>query len=214
MALKIKGFEFNMFGEITYLVWDEKSKEAAIVDAGMSNDAERSVIDGFIEDNRLKIKYLLNTHIHLDHTFGVHHIENRYGVKLSASPLDEPLASRVRQQAVLFHLPIDVEDVEITNRLSSGDRIELGDNFMTVISVPGHTPGGIAFYCRAQHFVITGDSLFLSSIGRTDLPGGSHSTLVRSVTENLLTLPPETVVYPGHGPATTIGHELTYNPYI
>ena len=168
--LHIKGFEFNMFGEITYVVWDDASLEAAIVDAGMSTDAERRAIDLFIAENELKIKYLLNTHVHLDHTFGVPYIEKQYGVKLSASPLDTPLADRIEQQAVLFHLPIKPSNVTIANELREGDVLYLGDNKLEVIEVPGHTPGGLAFYSPEQHFVLTGDSLFHSSIGRTDLP--------------------------------------------
>ncbi len=212
--LHIKGFEFNMFGEITYVVWDDASLEAAIVDAGMSTDAERRAIDLFIAENELKIKYLLNTHVHLDHTFGVPYIEKQYGVKLSASPLDTPLADRIEQQAVLFHLPIKPSNVTIANELREGDVLYLGDNKLEVIEVPGHTPGGLAFYSPEQHFVLTGDSLFHSSIGRTDLPGGNHATLVKAVTDNLLSLPPDTVVYPGHGQSTTIAHELRYNPFL
>ena len=203
-----------MFGEITYVVWDDASLEAAIVDAGMSTDAERRAIDLFIAENELKIKYLLNTHVHLDHTFGVPYIEKQYGVKLSASPLDTPLADRIEQQAVLFHLPIKPSNVTIANELREGDVLYLGDNKLEVIEVPGHTPGGLAFYSPEQHFVLTGDSLFHSSIGRTDLPGGNHATLVKAVTDNLLSLPPDTVVYPGHGQSTTIAHELRYNPFL
>lgn len=212
--LHIKGFEFNMFGETTYVVWDDATLDTAIIDAGMSTDAERRAIDTFIADNKLQIKYLLNTHIHLDHTFGVPYIEATYGVKLSASPLDTPLADRIEQQAVLFHLPIKPSNVTIDYPLHEGDEIKLGDCSLKVIEVPGHTPGGLAFYSPLQHFVITGDSLFHSSIGRTDLPGGNHSTLVRAVTDKLLGLPPETTVYPGHGPSTTIGHERRYNPFL
>lgn len=214
MALLIKGFEFNMFGETTYLVWDNATRETAIVDAGMSNETERHAIDSFISQNELKIKYLLNTHVHLDHTFGVPYARDRYGVALSASPLDAPLAERIEQQAVIFHLPIKPSNVIIEQELHDGDRIELGNEYLQVIEVPGHTPGGLAFYSPKGKFVLTGDSLFHSSIGRTDLPGGNHSTLIRAVTERLLTLPPDTTVYPGHGPATTIGHEARFNPYL
>lgn len=212
--LHIKGFEFNMFGETTYVVWNDESREAAIVDAGMSTDAERLAIDSFISNNKLIIKYLLNTHVHLDHAFGVPYSEKKYGIKLSASPLDTPLADRIEQQAVLFHLPIKASNVIITNQLNEGDILFLGDNKLEVIEVPGHTPGGLAFYSPEQHFVLTGDSLFYGSIGRTDLPGGNHATLVKAVTDKLLTLPANTVVYPGHGPSTTIEQELRYNPFL
>ena len=214
MALQLKGFEVNLFGEITYVVWDDVTREAAVVDAGMSNDAECKVIDDYISSNELIVKYLLNTHIHLDHVFGVEHMVRRYGVELSASMADEPLAVRVKQQAVMFHLLFTPSDVEIVHPLEGGDKLTLGDVELCVIDVPGHTPGGLAFYCPDGHMVLTGDSLFQGSIGRTDLPGGDYAQLIKSVTDNLLILPPETDVYPGHGPATTIGRERTYNPYL
>ncbi|MDE6403287.1 MAG: MBL fold metallo-hydrolase, partial [Muribaculaceae bacterium] len=182
--------------------------------AGMSDRAEREVVDGFIAANDLQVKYLLNTHIHVDHALGIPYMKQRYGVGLHASAAEEPLAALLQEQQAMFHLPVAVENVTIDTHLRAGDEIKLGDSTLTVIDVPGHTPGGIAFYCAAQHFVLTGDSLFLGSIGRTDLYGGNHDALIESVKNNLLSLPPETVVYPGHGPATTIGHERTYNPYL
>ena len=203
-----------MFGEITYIVWDDATRQTAIVDAGMSTADERAAIDTFIADNNLTVKYLLNTHVHLDHTFGAHHVMSTYGVKLSASPFDTPLADRIEQQAVLFHLPVKPRNVIIGNPLREGDTLSLGDSELKVIEVPGHTPGGLAFYSPSGHFVLTGDSLFHSSVGRTDLPGGDYKTLIKAVTDKLLTLPADTVVYPGHGEPTTIGHELRYNPFL
>ena len=212
--LKIGKFECNMFGEITYIVWDAATRQAAVIDPGMSTENECKAVDNYIEDNDLDIKYLLNTHIHLDHTFGIGHIESTYGVKLSASPADAPLAERIQQQAVMFHLPFRASNVEIAHPLVAGDVIKLGETRLVVIEVPGHTPGGLAFYAPEDHIVFTGDSLFHSSIGRTDLPGGDHTTLVKAVTGQLLSLPDNTTVYPGHGPATTIGHERNFNPYL
>lgn len=214
MALKVTSFEFNMFGELTYIIWDETSREAALIDAGMSTQAECDTIDRFIAQHNLSLKYLVNTHIHLDHCFGIPYIKNRYRLGLSASPLDRPLADRIEQQSVMFHLPIKASNVTIDSELRQNDTLTLGDNKIEVIEVPGHTPGGLALYAPADHFVITGDSLFHSSIGRTDLPGGDHATLVNAVSKKLLTLPPDTVVYPGHGPSTTIGHEQVFNPYL
>lgn len=214
MSLKLASFEFNPFGEITYIVWDPTSHEAAIVDAGMSNDRERAAIDHFLAEHSLTVKYLINTHMHIDHSFGISYIKDNYHVGVSASPYDEPLSKGLEQQAVMFHLPFKVDNVEIDHPLHDGDALLLGDNELTVIRVPGHTPGGIALYDAADKFVLTGDSLFHSSIGRTDLPGGDHATLVKAVTDRLLTLPGDTTVYPGHGPATSIAHERTFNPYL
>lgn len=214
MSLRVKPFEFNMFGEITYVVWDSVSHQGAVIDPSMVSWVEENQIDTFIADNGITVKYLVNTHLHIDHCFGVNHMRTRYGVGISASSADEFLAARIAQQAQMFHLPIQPDNVAIEHRLSDGDTLKLGNETIQVIAVPGHSPGGIALYAPESGFVITGDSLFQRSIGRTDLPGGDHSTLIRSVTDRLLTLPGETKVYPGHGSATTIEDERRFNPYL
>ena len=203
-----------MFAEMTYIVWDTVTREAAVIDAGMIEDDERRVIDNFISDNNLIVKYLINTHLHVDHCFGVAHLVSGHGVGLSASYSDAPLASRMREQATMFRLPVDVDNISIENPLADGDILSLGDNKLKVIAVPGHSPGGIALYAPDSNFVVTGDSLFKRSIGRTDLPGGDYATLIKAVTDKLLSLPGETVVYPGHGPATTIAEERRFNPFL
>lgn len=214
MALEVKSLEFNMFGEHTYIVWNPKDNIAAVIDPGMSTQAEINEFTDFIVSHELKLRYMINTHLHLDHSMGVNFIKRNYDIELMASPLDAPLAERIEQQGVLFNIPMKLENVEITYPLIEGDIIKIGDDYLKVIDVPGHTPGGIALYSPGNHFVFTGDSLFQGSIGRTDLPGGNHAALVNAVTRRLLTLPADTKVYPGHGPCTTIGHELTYNPYL
>jgi len=98
--------------------------------------------------------------------------------------------------------------------LLPGDKISLGSDELTVLLAPGHSPGSICFYCKAQHFVIGGDVLFRESIGRSDLPGGNHDQLLKSIKEQLFVLPDETIIYPGHGPATTIGYEKENNPFV
>lgn len=213
--MKIKIFEFNIFGENTYVLFDEVSAEAAVVDPGMMNKSECDEISSFISENKLKVKYLLNTHLHIDHVAGDEYIETRYGVELSASPLDEPLASRIMQQAQMFHLDINsVGAVKIAHPLKHNDRLWLGETLVDVLEVPGHSPGSLAFYFPGNGFVITGDALFCQSIGRTDLPGGDFGTLIGSIKNRLMTLPPETVVFPGHGPRTTIADEKRLNPYV
>ncbi|MDE6086424.1 MAG: MBL fold metallo-hydrolase [Muribaculaceae bacterium] len=214
MALEIKGFEVNMFGEITYLVWDDTSREAMIVDAGMCNSEERQELDDFIVGLDLKVKYLVNTHLHVDHVFGVPYVKERYKVGLSASKEDEFLAERVEQQSLMFGLPQKAQNVEIDNDLRPGDILTLGNYQITVIGMPGHSPGGIALYAPEGNFVLTGDSLFQGSVGRTDLPRGDHDELINSVKEGLLNLPDDTVVFPGHGPSTTIGKEKMSNPFL
>lgn len=213
--MKVKRFEFNMFGESTYVAYDEATKVAAIIDPGMMSNSECKQLDDYVATNSLKVAMLIATHIHIDHVLGVEYVEKKYGVGLSASSDDSFLADRVAEQARMFHLPISVsERVTVKNKLSDGDNLSLGDDDFEVINVPGHSPGSIALYSKKSGIVFTGDALFQGSIGRTDLPGGNYSTLIRSITDRLLTLPDSTVVFPGHGPSTTIGNEKKFNPYL
>lgn len=215
MPMKVKKFEFNMFGESTYVVYDEPTKSAAIIDPGMMNARECGQLDVYIADNSLEVEKLIATHIHIDHVLGVEYVEKKYGVKLSASEDDLFLAGRIAEQARMFHLPISVSDsVSVADILSDGDIVPLGDDSFEVIGVPGHSPGSIALYSKKSGIVFTGDALFRSSIGRTDLPGGNYARLIRSITDRLLSLPDSTIVYPGHGPSTTIGNEKRFNPYL
>lgn len=206
--------EFNLFGENTYILYDTKTREAAVVDPGMMNSRECAAFDGFIERNKLIIKYLLNTHLHIDHVTGDIYVSEHYEVPLRASLEDEFLAERVKEQALMFRLDVNAENVRIGEPLEDGDTLTLGNERIDVIAVPGHSPGSLAFYAPSSGFVVTGDALFNMSIGRTDLPGGDYATLIRSIKEKLLSLPDETVVYPGHGEPTTIGRERQMNPFL
>lgn len=213
--MKIQSFEFNMFGVNTYIIFDTATCEAAVVDPGMTAARECARIDNYIESNGLRVKYLINTHMHIDHLFGDEYIEKKYGVGISASTDDSILSSRIAEQARMFRLRTDMpEMLKVDNPLKNGDRLMLGSEPIDIIAVPGHSPGSIALYCPESKFVVTGDALFKNSIGRTDLPGGSHEQLISSITKRLLTLPPDTTVYPGHGPSTTIESELRHNPFL
>lgn len=212
--INLQGWAFNMFGEITYLAWDTVTGEGMLVDAGMSTDEERAKVDRFIADNGIRLKYLVNTHMHVDHAFGVPHVKAKYNLGLSASPADAFLAERIKDQARMFGIPLAVENLVIDHELKDGDRLTLGAAEIVVIAVPGHSPGGLSLYCPVAGWVITGDSLFEGSIGRTDLPGGDYATLIKAVTDRLLLLPDDIQVFPGHGPSTTIGHEKQFNPYL
>lgn len=213
--MKIHKFEFNVFGENTYVVYDENTLEAAIIDPGMMSEHECIVVDRYIAEKELKLKYLLNTHLHIDHVAGVSWIINKYHLLLSASIDDNLLSERVAEQAKMFHLQIDVPNrIEIGNPLRDNDILTIGDDALIVIAVPGHSPGGLAFYSEKSKSVFTGDSLFYGSIGRTDLLGGNYGQLISSIQKRLLTLPSDTKVYPGHGPATSIDNELKFNPFL
>lgn len=213
--MKIKTLEFNPFGVNTYIVWNKDTLEAAVVDPGMSNQNECFRFKQFVEIERLQITKLINTHLHIDHTLGNEFVEATYGVSLMAHSDDAPLGAMRAQQAAMFNLRgVATDAVQIGTEIKAGDKIYLGDEHLEVLEVPGHSPGSIALYSPADGFVITGDALFRGSVGRTDLPGGNHSTLINSIKTHLMTLPSDTVVYPGHGPATIIGQEAKTNPFI
>lgn len=212
--LKVKGFEFNMFGEMTYVVYNEDSRAAAIIDPGMMNSRDAALLDDFIMKNRLEIVHVIATHLHIDHVMGLSRIIEKTGLRLEANRNDEFLSRRIAEQADMFRLPITIGKIEISKYLEPGDHVNIGNDFLEVIHVPGHSPGSIALYSPSSAFVITGDALFDGSIGRTDLPGGDYATLIKAITDNLLSLPDNTIVYPGHGNSTTIGYQRQFNPYL
>lgn len=213
--MKIKSFEFNLFGELTYVVWDESTGIAAVVDPGMTTKDEQDAFDDFVTENGLQLKYLLYTHLHIDHTFGHEYVREKYGLQAMANEADAPLGKYRAQQAEMFRLRMPTpEAITIDIPLRDQMLLEVGNQRLKVIAVPGHSQGSVAFYCQESKFVITGDALFRGSIGRTDLPGGAHEQLIESIRQRLLTLPDDTIIYPGHGPSTTIGAEKRSNPFL
>lgn len=212
--LKIAKFEFSLFGINTYTVYDPKEGKCVIVDPGMINTEEENAIINFIERNNLTVTHIINTHLHVDHAVGVSFAKKRFGVPVLGHKDDEFLGKRLQMQADAFGIMEKIEDVSIDTYLKEGDIIKVGSGKLEVLHVPGHSPGSIALYDKEDDFVITGDALFQGSVGRTDLPGGNGTQLIKAIRENLLPLPDSTVVYPGHGPATTIGRERAANPFL
>lgn len=212
--MNINAFQVNPFGEMTYILWDNKSHQAAIIDPGMISKAETDAIDRFIADNDLRIKYLINTHLHLDHIFGNNYIEQKYDVGTSASPADAFLGEQLSHQAAGFGLRQTLDNVTVKHELHDGDVLTLGDEQLRVIATPGHSPGSISLYCPQSNFVITGDTLFHRSVGRTDLQGGDAEALRNSIRTKLFTLPDDTLVVPGHGETSYILDEKRSNPYV
>ncbi len=212
--LKVKQFVFNPFGECTYMVSDEKTGQSIVVDPGMADQAERDRLDKYIVDNKLEVTGIVNTHMHLDHCFGANYVRDRYGAPVKAHPADAPLGAAIGEQERRFGLRGLGDSVAVDVPLSDGDTIALGDEKLYVLHVPGHSPGGIALYSPDGRFVLTGDSLFKGSVGRTDLEGGDYATLIRAVTDKLMSLPDDTLVLPGHGDPTTIGDERRTNPFL
>ena len=213
--MKVARLEFNVFGVNTYVVWDPATMEAAVIDPGMADPDECERFKQFIERENLQVVKLINTHLHVDHVLGDEYVMSAYDVGLTACAADAFLGDNVGSQAAMFHLRgVSTEGVTIAVEVKDGDIIEVGSGVLKVLEVPGHTPGSIALYDAADGFVITGDALFAGSVGRTDLPGGDHATLISAIKSKLLSLPDSTVVYPGHGPSTTIGAEKRDNPFL
>ena len=211
--MTIKTFTFNPFQENTYLVYDE-TNEAVIIDAGCLQNAEKQSIKKFLDDNKLTLKRVINTHLHLDHQFGNNFIYNTYGIKPEASIEDEFLLDNVIAQARSFGFPIEEDAQDLGGYITENQGIKFGNSTLVSIHVPGHSPGSMAFYSEKDGVIFSGDVLFQGSIGRTDLPQGNYATLILSITKKLLPLPDSTIVYCGHGPSTTIGFEKKNNPYL
>ena len=210
--LQIKNFVFSPIQENTYVLHNEL-KECMIIDPGCYFDDEKNMLQDFITDNGLKPTMLLNTHCHLDHVFGNKFISETYGLTLHLHEKEKQLLSFAPASGLMYNMPFDNYNGEFI-LLKEGDKILLGTDELEVLETPGHSPGSICFYCRKQNFVIGGDVLFQRSVGRTDLPGGSHQTLLNNIRQKLFVLPDETTVYSGHGDPTSIGEEKLYNPFL
>jgi glyoxylase-like metal-dependent hydrolase (beta-lactamase superfamily II) len=210
--MQIRIFEFNPISVNTYLLYDE-THEAVIIDCGASTESERQSLTGFIDSNHLIVKQLLNTHLHFDHALGNRFIFDTYGLKPQYNEKEEAIPG-LKTQASSFGLVIDYEPVKAENFLNDGDFIRFGNTTLKAILTPGHSPGSLSFYSEEGSCVFTGDALFRRDIGRTDLWGGDEETLVNAIRNKLLTLPPNTVVYPGHGPTSTTGEEKQYNRWV
>ncbi|MDD6209167.1 MAG: MBL fold metallo-hydrolase [Bacteroidales bacterium] len=211
--IHVKVFEFNQFPVNTYLLWDE-TNEAVLIDCGCIFPEEKNELTDYINTHHLSIKYLLNTHLHLDHAIGNNFFFKQYGLKPLVHQDDVTKLPTIAQQGIPFGIKITEPDVEAERYLKAGDVIHFGNSKLEVLHVPGHSPGSIVFYSPDDHFIISGDVLFRQSIGRTDLWGGDRNLLIQGIRNKLLTLPDDTIVYPGHGPTTTIGYEKKHNPYL
>lgn len=210
--ITIQGFTFNPFSENTYILFDE-TKECIIIDPGCSNREEQEEMVQFIKDEGLKPVKLLNTHCHIDHVFGNSFIAKKYNLGLEIHKDDLQTLHSLPQVSHIYGLNAE-ESVEPANFLNEGDQIKFGNSTLDIVFTPGHSPGSICFISHADKFVIGGDVLFYGSIGRTDLPGGDHETLLKSIREKLFVLGDDYAVFSGHGEETSIGFEKKYNPFL
>lgn len=209
---QIECFTCNPYQENTYLLYDD-SAECAIIDPGMYTGDEQNQVLKFIAENKLKPVLLLNTHCHIDHVLGNKFIYDTYGLLPQFHKGEEIVLNAVVSYAPQMGIRYEVSPLPEEYLAESGV-ISFGETELELIFSPGHSPAHLCFYNKADRFLIGGDVLFYQSIGRTDLPGGDHDLLLKNIREKLFILPDDCRVFPGHGPATTIGFEKQFNPFL
>ena len=211
--MKIKSFAFNPFQENTFVVYDE-TKECIIIDPGCYTEKERTELRRFITSEELKPVKLINTHCHIDHVLGNKFVSELWDLELYMHIEDLPLLENAGNIGKMYGL----EDYEGSpypkHFLAQDDTLTFGESSFKILFTPGHAPGHICLYSKDNNLLIAGDVLFQGSIGRTDLPGGDHSTLINSIITQLFPLSNETQVFCGHGPSTNLGYEKEHNPFL
>lgn len=210
--IQIKTFVCNPYQENTYILYDNTGA-CAIIDPGMYGEREEKEVVSFIKSNNLQPELLLNTHCHIDHVLGNKFIYETYNLIPQFHEGELPVLIEVQNYAPQMGIRYDVSPIP-EDFLPNEGYVKFGNQTLQLIFAPGHSPAHLCFYNQDQGFLIGGDVLFKGSIGRTDLPGGNHKQLLTSIAEQIYTLPEETVVYPGHGPTTTIAIEKKNNPFI
>ena len=210
--MNIQEFTFNPYQENTYVLFDE-TNECVIIDPGMYDGSEQNELVTFIKAHNLNPVLLLNTHCHIDHVFGNKFVFDQWALKPQFNKGElfmlQAIPGYAPQRGLNYELSPEPEVF-----LGETGVVSFGNTQLNLIFAPGHSPAHLCFYAPEANFLIGGDVLFYSSIGRTDLPGGNHAQLIKSIKENLFVLPDDCRVYPGHGPSTTIGFEKLNNPYL
>jgi glyoxylase-like metal-dependent hydrolase (beta-lactamase superfamily II) len=211
--MNIKSFTFNPFQENTYIAYDE-TKECLIIDPGCYTEAERKELKAFIEEKELTPVKLINTHCHIDHVLGNKFASEQWDLELYMHKEDLLVLEKAGDIGKMYGLE-DYEGSPFPKHfLAQGDTLTFGKSSFEILFTPGHAPGHICLYSKENNLLIAGDVIFQRSIGRTDLPGGDHSTLINSIITQLFPLPNETQVLCGHGPSTNLGYEKEHNPFL
>lgn len=210
--ITIQQFTFNPYQENTYVLYDETG-ECVIIDPGMYDSSDQNVFVNWIRKNELKPVLLLNTHCHLDHVFGNKFVFDNWSLKPQFHKGELTVLQSIPGYAPQMGLTYELSP-EPETYLEETGKVVFGNSELELIFAPGHSPAHLCFYAREDNFLIGGDVLFYTSIGRTDLPGGNHQQLLNSIREKLFVLPDSVEVYPGHGQSTTIGFERQNNPFL
>jgi hydroxyacylglutathione hydrolase len=211
--LTVHFFTFNFIGENTYVVFDAAGRDAVIIDAGNQFAEEDTALFDFITTNQLVVKRLLNTHTHIDHILGNEACVKKYGLRPEMHAEDQYTFEQTIQRSAMWGVDLRTSPQPVAT-LKEGEVITLGAETMEILFTPGHCRGHVSFYRAKQNFILSGDVIFMESIGRTDLPGGDMQTLLNTIQNKIYTLPPQTVIYSGHGEPTSVGYEMKHNPFV
>lgn len=210
--IRVKQFYLNELRECCYILSDE-SKECIIVDPGISSQSERDRIVKYIDTEQLKPVKLVCTHGHFDHVMGNAFITEKYNIPTYLNPKDKHRLESAQRDCLMFGYKIE-QPPQDTIDINDGEDITFGKSSLKVIATPGHTHGSVCFYSPEDKFVLTGDTVFAGSCGRTDLPEGDDDAMASSLNKIAKTIPADCIVYPGHGPNSTMKDELQYNPFL
>jgi len=211
--INIKSFTFNPFDENTFVLWSDQNKDGIVVDPGMSNANEEKIFDNFIENEKIILTTILNTHCHIDHIFGCKHVKDIYSAKYLIPEDDLILLEHYDKQMSMVGMEIE-EPPKPDKLINESDDITLNGSLIKPLLTPGHSPGEMCFYFEKENFCLTGDVLFKGSIGRSDIWGSDTSKLFNSLATKLIVLDDSVVIYPGHGAQSTIGEEKRTNPFL
>lgn len=191
-----------------YVVWDDRTQKAVVIDPG----GDPSLILQTVQDLGVSVERILLTHGHPDHTFHAGELAARFHARVGMHRADWECDSQILQMLALYYDVSQFVPVVVDDFLTDGDKLDLGESAIGVLHTPGHSEGGLCYVTDVG--VFCGDTIFAGSIGRTDFPGGSYETLIRSIKNKLLALEDSTVLYPGHGAATSVGAERECNPFL
>lgn len=210
--IKIRKFIVNPLQENSYLLYDETG-ECVVLDPGFYYPGEEEDVENFIGENNLHPIKIVNTHCHFDHIMGVEFIRKKYRIPFWCHNAELYWLKHGPSQAVMFNIAMKGVTAP-EGFFTGGDVVRFGNSELVILPVPGHSPGHVVFYSEKESFLMAGDVLFSGSIGRSDFPGGNYHDLIYHIRTSLLVLPPDTKVWCGHGPETTIGYEKSHNPFL
>lgn len=213
-AMLVKQITLNHFGVNCYIIWDEATKECAIVDPAAETTYEDAQVTQFIDGNKLNVKWILLTHAHVDHIAGLRECCHKYNLSVTMHEEGFKLLRQAAAYGSVMGFEVESMDDLPTNYINDGDMLPLGGSKIEARYVPGHCPGSLCYVLADEKLVLTGDALFRLSIGRADLPGGNERLLVEKLKSRIMVLDDDYQVLPGHGELSTIGDERKYNPFF